>query len=141
QDESGKIVASPAFLDESDADRLEAPVAKVSRLPRNRPLVNAQQLCHFALAHTVAQAQPQDEQLVLGKAAQGFARGEAKNIVPPGVGVFRQGERYVVLDYRMNLTAMAELRDVPVLEDANQPGDQRTLTIVPGQDGRAVLGL
>jgi hypothetical protein len=117
--EPRKVVAGPTLFYEPLADRIEAAVAQMCRLPRNRPLMDAEKMGHLALAETVTYAQPQNKDLILRQLFQKIATGQAECLVPTPVGLCGKQQRYVILRERLNDPALAEVRDVPVLEDAD----------------------
>src|SRR5262249_52237841 len=64
---------------------------------------------------------------------EAFASRQAKRLMPASVGVGRQRQGHIVVGERLSSTALAKLRNAPVLEHPDQPGNERSLAIVPGQ--------
>jgi hypothetical protein len=61
--------------------------------------------------------------------------------MPAGVrGVRKGGGGKVLFGQRHVIRTLPELGDVPVLEDSDEPGNQRALPVIAGQDGNGAGG-
>ena len=102
----------------------------------DRPFMNAEQVGHLALAHAIPQPQAEDQQLGVGQRTQCFAGGLAKGFMPSTIRPRRQRQGDIVVRQGMNAAGRTQPGNVGVLKDANEPGHERTLTIVAGQHGQ-----
>src|SRR5438105_1765054 len=114
-----QVVAGPALFKQAFLNVIETVVAKLVRLPGDVPLVHAKQMGYLALAHAVTQPKTEDQHVAVAQLAKRLAGCLAERFVPTAIGAGGERQGQVVFRQRLHAAALAELRDMPVLEDAD----------------------
>ncbi len=120
----------------------QAAVAQLGRLARDVALVDAEHERRLALAEAVAQPEAEDQRLAVGQVGQPFAGRLAELLVPAVVAVGRERQVAVVeVVVRQGVAAavMAEVGEVFILKHADEPGHERPLAVVAGENGRGAV--
>src|SRR5262245_31555655 len=100
--------------------------------------MHGEQISDLALAEAVAQPQAQQKQVPIRERGEPVAGRVAEDVVPARVGFGRERsvfEKVVVAQGFGACLAAAQERDLPVLENTDEPGNERSLAIVAGEDG------
>ena len=132
-DKAEYIISRPARLDETFAKHFQTLIAQGIGAPREGAFVDSKKVGRLTLTQPMPQPQTEQQDFIVVQAAKPSAGRLGKNLAPAAIALGGHGQREIIVGKRLDAGVAAQLGNMPVLKDANEPRDQRAIAVVTGE--------
>ena len=134
--DKGKKIIALSSRPRQDVCRAFPNIGRATHRWRDGAFVRRQEVGPPRLAQPMPQPQTEQQDFIVIQAAQPIGGRLGEHLTPALIASLGHGEGDVIVRKRLDAGMAAELGNVPILKNANEPRDQRAIAVIAGQDGK-----